>query len=59
MRRFSSPLLAAVLAVPLATFALAAPAWAICGDGRIEDAEECDDLNTEDGDGCSATCDVE
>jgi len=27
-----------------------------CGDGVIEGAEECDDGNTDDRDGCSATC---
>lgn len=32
-----------------------------CGDGFIDDSsnEECDDLNTVDGDGCSAQCKVE
>jgi cysteine-rich repeat protein len=59
MRWSSSPLLAAALAVPFLTLALAAPAWAACGDGRIDGSEECDDLNLDDGDGCSATCDVE
>jgi cysteine-rich repeat protein len=28
----------------------------VCGDGEIVGPEECDDGNTEDGDGCSATC---
>lgn len=27
-----------------------------CGNGRIEAGEQCDDGNTTDGDGCSATC---
>ena len=31
----------------------------ICGDGILDDAEECDDGNTVDGDGCSSTCHVE
>ncbi|MBC8069747.1 MAG: DUF4215 domain-containing protein [Deltaproteobacteria bacterium] len=32
-------------------------AVAACGDGFVQDAvEECDDSNTDDGDGCSATC---
>jgi len=31
----------------------------ICGDGMILGAEECDDNNTLDGDGCSASCTVE
>jgi cysteine-rich repeat protein len=30
-----------------------------CGNGVVEFAEECDDGNIEDGDGCSAACDVE
>lgn len=30
-----------------------------CGDGVIDEGEECDDGNTEDGDGCSATCAIE
>jgi cysteine-rich repeat protein len=30
-----------------------------CGNDHISDAEECDDGNTTDGDGCSASCEVE
>ncbi|MDD9954197.1 MAG: DUF4215 domain-containing protein [Candidatus Woesearchaeota archaeon] len=30
-----------------------------CGDGRVNATEACDDGNTVDGDGCSATCQVE
>ncbi len=30
-----------------------------CGDGVIDPSETCDDSNTADGDGCSATCAVE
>jgi len=30
-----------------------------CGDSEVYGDEECDDGNTEDGDGCSATCEVE
>ncbi len=30
-----------------------------CGDGLRTDGEACDDMNTRDGDGCSATCEVE
>lgn len=29
---------------------------AVCGNGVIEGAEQCDDGNTDEGDGCSATC---
>ena len=32
---------------------------AVCGDGVIECAEECDDGNTVDGDGCSSACALE
>ncbi len=32
-------------------------AW--CGDGVVDEGEECDDGNTNDGDGCSSTCTVE
>ena len=31
----------------------------VCGDGRVEGAEECDDSGVADGDGCSATCKIE
>lgn len=30
-----------------------------CGNGIIDEAEECDDGNPTDGDGCSSTCDAE
>ena len=30
-----------------------------CGDGTVGPGEECDDRNTESGDGCSSTCKVE
>jgi cysteine-rich repeat protein len=29
---------------------------AVCGNGTVEDGEECDDGNTDDGDGCSSNC---
>jgi cysteine-rich repeat protein len=32
---------------------------AVCGDGKKEGAEACDDGNTANGDGCSSTCTVE
>ncbi len=32
---------------------------AVCGDGEVDDPEECDDDNTTDGDGCSSTCTIE
>ena len=31
----------------------------ICGNGNIEYCDECDDGNTEDGDGCSSSCQIE
>ena len=35
------------------------PVTPCCGDGVVEDPEECDDSNAVSGDGCSATCEVE
>ena len=32
---------------------------AVCGNGKKEGAETCDDTNTNDGDGCSSTCTIE
>ena len=32
------------------------PLPAVCGDGRIDATEECDDKNLTNGDGCSSTC---
>jgi cysteine-rich repeat protein len=34
----------------------AGPGPSICGDGELEDDEECDDGNTNNGDGCSEGC---
>jgi cysteine-rich repeat protein len=31
----------------------------VCGDGSVASGEQCDDGNTDDGDGCSATCQIE
>ncbi|MFH1412878.1 MAG: VWA domain-containing protein, partial [bacterium] len=31
----------------------------VCGNGILEDGEECDDSNTDDGDGCSSICQIE
>jgi cysteine-rich repeat protein/YD repeat-containing protein len=31
----------------------------VCGDGVFEAGEECEDHNTDDGDGCSASCQIE
>jgi uncharacterized repeat protein (TIGR01451 family) len=31
----------------------------VCGNGTLEDGEECDDGNSSDGDGCSAACIIE
>ena len=35
------------------------PSLIVCGDGYMDQREECEDGNTEDGDGCSSTCYVE
>lgn len=32
---------------------------AVCGNGVLEGIEQCDDSNTNSGDGCSATCEIE
>jgi cysteine-rich repeat protein len=32
---------------------------AVCGNGIQEEGEACDDSNTDDGDGCSSTCELE
>ncbi|HNX50333.1 MAG TPA: DUF4215 domain-containing protein [Thermoanaerobaculaceae bacterium] len=31
----------------------------VCGDGVVAGSEQCDDFNTDPGDGCSATCGIE
>ncbi len=31
----------------------------VCGNGSVENGEQCDDGNTASGDGCSATCQLE
>jgi len=36
-----------------------APAEPVCGNGSVEAGEQCDDGNTNGGDGCSATCRIE
>ena len=35
------------------------PKLPLCGDGVVDDGEDCDDGNTVDGDGCSAVCTTE
>ncbi len=35
------------------------PELPFCGDGFVDEDEECDDGNTEDGDGCSSVCEEE
>lgn len=49
------------LMVVLVAFAILAPqsAWALCGDGVLEAGEQCDDGRRDDGDGCSALCQIE
>ncbi len=46
---------------PAATTGRCLPALAepVCGNDEVEDGEECDDGNTNDGDGCSSTCTIE
>ncbi|MFT3706057.1 MAG: lamin tail domain-containing protein [Archangium sp.] len=46
-----------LLGASCATLLLACPpARAVCGNARVETGESCDDGNTVDGDGCSASC---
>jgi cysteine-rich repeat protein len=33
--------------------------FGVCGDGKIEGSEQCDDTNTVSGDGCSSSCQLE
>jgi len=33
--------------------------WAVCGNGILEEGEQCDDGNTINGDGCTEFCDLE
>src|SRR4029077_18488222 len=33
--------------------------WLLCADGAVTGDEQCDDGNTTDGDGCSASCTIE
>ena len=41
------------------TVKLCAPSTSVCGNGILEGQEECDDGNDKDGDGCSASCELE
>lgn len=41
---------------PLALLLAAAPAFAVCGDGVVDDGEMCDDGNVADGDCCTSAC---
>ena len=46
--------------VHLTTFAIAEDTKTdVCGDGWVRPGEECDDINIEGGDGCSADCQLE
>jgi cysteine-rich repeat protein len=56
--RLAALLSAAALAL-VATVGLSSRVLAVCGDGVLEAAEGCDDGNTADCDGCSATCTIE
>lgn len=52
-------ILLAVAVASTALIARPAVAHATCGDGVLDGADVCDDGNTRDGDGCSATCTVD
>ena len=43
----------------LCVVAIGAKAGPLCGNGVVDTGEACDDGNTTDGDGCSATCGIE
>jgi cysteine-rich repeat protein len=51
------PLLALLLVVRAAS--AAEPSKAVCGNGKIEPGETCDDGNTKDGDSCPSNCRIE
>jgi len=42
-----------------ATFIMDRPSGPVCGDSVLDRSEECDDGNTDDGDGCSRLCEIE
>ena len=48
-----------VLCVAGVVLAWSPPAWALCGDGVLDSGETCDDLNSDDDDGCDSSCAVE
>ena len=52
-------LLPLLLCLPLWAFGCGGGNELGCGDGLLEPAEQCDDSNTADGDGCSALCALE
>jgi cysteine-rich repeat protein len=57
MARFILPLLALLVVVRPAP--AGEPAKAVCGNGKIEPGETCDDGNTKDGDSCPSNCRIE
>ncbi|KAJ1471368.1 hypothetical protein T484DRAFT_1844339 [Baffinella frigidus] len=52
-------LMAAALAVGLGSVAAVCKDNQVCGDGVVDEGEQCDDRNTVDRDGCSSSCMVE
>ena len=48
----------ALIVVPLACFD-EAPETLLCGNGDVDPGEECDDGNTDNGDGCNSLCMIE
>jgi cysteine-rich repeat protein len=53
---FSSTVRDRIRSVVNSASCLSAAVPGVCGDGYLDAGEECDDGNTTDGDGCSATC---
>ncbi|MEW5739405.1 MAG: lamin tail domain-containing protein [Myxococcota bacterium] len=48
--------LASLLALASALFTACPPGSSVCGNGKLEGDEQCDDGNTTGGDGCEANC---
>src|SRR5215510_14323154 len=58
LRRIVAPH-AVFLAASASLWLLSSPVSAACGGGTLDGSETCDDGNTNGGDGCNATCQVE
>jgi cysteine-rich repeat protein len=52
-------MMAAILAVLLVAGCTNSPTAQVCGNGKVEGTENCDDGNTINGDGCTGVCTTE